>query len=111
MSNLKMYICVREEVPACMVPVLVAHTVLNANRYFSLHNEIGIREWYFKWMQDSFKKCVVKVNEKEWKKIVSNPFAYLGHENSTMNGEKSCAILPVAEEYPNVIKFARLWQP
>lgn len=109
--DLKMYICVREEVPAHMVPVLVAHTVLNAHNHFIFNSEDGVREWYHNWFRDSFKKCVVQVNDKEWKKIVSNPYTYLGHENSTMNGEKSCAIIPIMYEYPNVIKFARLWKP
>lgn len=109
--DLKMYIAVREEVPAHMVPVLVAHTVLNADKYFcnNCTQEVAIQ--YCKWLINSFKKCVVSVNKKEWGKIIQIPHVYLGHENTTLDGEKSCAIAPIMQEYPNVIKFARLWKP
>lgn len=100
-----MYIAVREEVAPHMVPVLVAHSVLKADEHFLLS------EIYWDWKFGSFKKCVVKVNQKEWNKIIQIRCVYLGHENTTMNGEKSCAILPIMEEYPNVIKFAKLWTP
>lgn len=105
MSNLKMYICVREEVPAFMVPTLVAHTVLNADEHFLLS------KIYWDWKLDSFKKCVVKVNEKEWMKIIQIEHTFLGHENTTLGGAPSCAIPPIMVEYPNVIKFAKLWKP
>lgn len=88
-----------------MVPVLVAHTVLNAEEHFLLDQD------YWDWKLDSFKKCVVKVNKKEWEKISQIPYTFLGHENTTMNGEKSCAVPPIMDEYPNVIKFAKLWKP
>lgn len=111
MSDLKLYIAVREEVAPEMVPVLVAHTILNADDHFYYHEDLIVATWYMSWKQDSFKKVVVKVNEKEWKKIVEIPNVYLGHENTQMGGEKSCAVIPVMEEYPNVIKFSKVWRP
>jgi peptidyl-tRNA hydrolase len=111
MADLKMYICVREEVPAFMVPTLVAHTVLNNDTAYNNSCNWNHIEHYYEWKHESFKKCVVKVNEKEWSKILQIPFVFLGHENSTLGGEKSCAIPPIMFEYPNVIKFAKLWKP
>jgi hypothetical protein len=117
MSNPKMYICVHEDVPSFMVPTLVAHTILNVDTayqrpdlYENIEGVIVCDNYRF-WKKYSFKKCVLKVNSKEWKKIIQIPFVYLGHENSTLNGEKSCAILPIMDEYPNVVKFAKLWAP
>lgn len=72
-----------------------------------------ILENYFKWLNFSFKKCVVRVNQKEFDKIAALDGTYLGHENTTLGGKKSCAIpIPVSnEELPKVLKFAKLWKP
>lgn len=104
---MKLYIAVLDEVPDFIVPTLVAHTVLNAHRIFS-----GTPS-YDKWLYDSFKKCVVRVNRKEFDKIADIPASYLGYENKTLNGEYSCVIpLPVEnDQLPNVLKFAKLWKP
>jgi hypothetical protein len=53
------------------------------------------------------------VNQKEFDKIAALPFTYLGHENNTLDGRKTCAIPPpLPNEYlPNVLKFAKLWEP
>lgn len=104
---MKLYICVLDEVPDYIVPTLVAHTILNAHRIFSTTDS------YNKWLMTSFKKCVVKVNRKEFNKIADLPATYLGYENRTLGGEFSCAVpLPVDEmSLPNVLKFAKLWAP
>jgi len=104
---MRLYIAVLEQVPDFMVPTLVAHTVLGA------HLSMCSNQVYQHWLNDSFKKCVVRVNQKEFDKICQLPGTYLGHENTTLSGQKSCAI-PVPspnEELPNVLKFAKLWKP
>jgi hypothetical protein len=116
MSDLKLYIAVLDEVPDFIVPTLVAHTVLNAHIDFSMLNEHMIpnqRRLYDVWLNASFKKCVIRVNRKEFAKIAAIPNTYLGHENKTLGGEKSCAIpVPVYnDDLPNVLKFAKLWAP
>jgi type III restriction enzyme len=63
------------------------------------------------WFEESFKKCVVRVNQKEFDKIAALPSVYLGHENTTLEGRKSCAVVCPREEIPNVLKFAKLWKP
>lgn len=115
-SYLKMYIAVLDEVPDYMVPTLVAHSVLGAHLEFE---ELGIKNFkskvtYNEWLENSFRKCVVRVNRKEFEKIITLPTqVYLGHENKTLNAEKSCAVVfPVSSNaVPNVLKFAKLWSP
>lgn len=104
---MRLYIAVLDEFPDFMTPTLVAHSVLGAHLKFKDNTE------YVKWLTDSFKKCVVRVNRKEFEKISSLPNVYLGHENNTLGGQKSCAIpLPCEnDEVPKVLRFAKLWKP
>lgn len=124
---LKLYIAVLDDVPDFMVPTLVAHSMLGAHLEFTqipnltcdtvLDSEEGFYHpnilLYEQWLFDSFRKCVIRVNRKEFEKIKQLGNVYLGHENTTLGGEKSCAIpLPVwSNELPNVLKFAKLWKP
>jgi hypothetical protein len=107
MEQMKMYIAVLDEVPDYITPTLVAHSVLGAHLAFAEN------ENYQDWLDHSFKKCVLRVNAKEFAKISALPGVYLGHENKTLGGIKSCAIpVPCAnEDLPNVLKFAKLWKP
>jgi len=105
-TELKLYIAVLDEVPAYMVPTLVAHAVLGAHIHFN-----GEFPDYNIWLKDSFRKVVLKVNRKEFDKIKVLDNVYLAHENKTINAEKSCAVVCPRAEYPNVIKFAHMWQP
>jgi hypothetical protein len=104
---MKMYIAVLDEFPDYMVPTLVAHSVLGA------HLEFQTQPRYKGWLSMSFKKCVVRVNQREFDKIAALEHVYLGHENKTLDGRKACAVvLPnLEEDDPNVLKFAKLWKP
>ena len=103
---MKLYIAVLDEFPDYMVPTLVAHAVLAA--HFKFENDRNYKDW----LNYSFKKCVVRVNQKEFDKISELPKVYLGHENKTLNAKKSCAVVcPIPGEQPNVLKFAKLWKP
>lgn len=113
---LKLYIAVLDEVPDGMVPTLVAHSMLGA--HLSMYGQHLLTmdaqdALYDQWLKESFRKCVVKVNRKEFEKIKQIPKIYLGHENKTLKGEKSCAVpLPVwNDDIPKVLKFAKLWKP
>lgn len=113
---LKLYIAVLDEVPDGMVPTLVAHSMLGAHlSMYELHllTMDAKDALYDQWLKESFRKCVVKVNRKEFEKIKQIPKVYLGHENKTLKGEKSCAVpLPVwNDDIPKVLKFAKLWKP
>jgi hypothetical protein len=111
---MKLYIAVLDEVPDFIVPTLVAHAVLSAHiEFHGMQDKDGILDKYDDWLETSYKKCVVRVNQKEFDKIAALPHTYLGHENKTLEGKKCCAVaLPCRnEDLPNVLKFAKLWQP
>lgn len=121
MTNNKMYIAALDEFPDYMVPTLVAHAVLgyHMEHYqedYKWNIPYGADEKYYptmyhNWLEHSFKKCVVRVNQKEFTKISNLPNVGLFHENKTLEGKKSCAVLVVDEDIPNVLKFAKLWNP
>lgn len=102
---MKLYIAVLDEFPDYMVPTLVAHAVLGA------HLKFAQRQHYMNWLETSFKKCVLRVNQKEFSKIAELEDVYLAHENKTLDGKKSCAVVMPREDIPNVLKFAKLWKP
>jgi hypothetical protein len=113
---MKMYIAVLDAVPDFMVPTLVAHSVLGAHLQFiqlNIFNAAPVYPAYIDWLENSFRKVTLRVNQKEFDKIAALKHTYLGHENKTLQGRKSCAIaLPCAnEDRPNVLKFAHLWEP
>lgn len=111
-SNLKLYIAVLDEVPDHMVPVIVAHAVLRAHKQFTPPSNAEEVFWpYHKWLEYSFKKVVLRVNRREFFKIKELPNVVLTYENSTLDKEDCCAVLCPREEYPNVIKFAKMWKP
>ena len=112
---MKLYIAVLDEFPDYMTPTLVAHSMLAAHiKWFKFNYDdiLGYSE-YMDWLQNSFKKVTVRVNQKEFDKIAALPDTYLGHENSTLEGRKSCAIaFPCdTKDLPNVLKFAKTWKP
>lgn len=103
---MRLYIAVLDEFPDYMTPTLVAHSMLSA------HLKFQDDPTYQKWLTESFKKCVVRVNQKEFDKIAELPNVHLGHENHTLGAKKSCAVVcPIDGEQPNVLKFAKLWKP
>ncbi len=114
MSYSKMYIAILDEAPDYMVPTLVAHSVINAHRFFTSdwRDQVDYNT-YEKWLENSYRKVVVKVSRKEFDKIRSTLLCWEGHENSICNAQPSCLVcLPVnADKIPNVLKFAKMWKP
>jgi len=105
---MRMYIAVLDEFPDHMTPTLVAHAVLGAHLSFS-GNLI-----YDNWINNSFKKCVIRVSQKEFDKISQLGSVYLAFEKHTLDGKVSAAVIrPYAEDrdIPKVLKFAKLWKP
>jgi peptidyl-tRNA hydrolase len=102
-----MYIVVLDEAPDYMVPTLVAHSAINAHRYFEGSPE------YDEWILNSYKKVVVRVSRKEFDKIAARHYCWKGHENTICGGEPSCLIvMPVHTcEVPPILSFAKLWKP
>ena len=105
MLDLKLYIAVLKDFPDYMVPILVAHSVLNAHMRFEYF------ELYSEWLRNSFKKVVVSVNDKEFSKIKELPNVFIGHETNTLDSRPSCVVVCPSYEKHNVLKFAKLWSP
>ena len=113
---MKMYIAVLDQVPDFMVLTLVAHSVLAAHIKFSKPNYFNadpLYPTYIDWLENSFSKVTLRVNQKEFDKIAAMDYTYLGHENTTLEGRKCCAIPLVCanEDRPNVLKYAKMWAP
>lgn len=108
-EDIKLYIAVRDDFPDFMAPTLVAHTMLGAHLYFQ---NISAPNYVY-WLQNSFKKCVVRVNQKEFTKIRDLQWSYVGRENKTLDGQDASVVAwPVFnKDLPNVLKFAKLWSP
>lgn len=102
---MRMYIAVLEDFPDYMTPTLVAHAILNAHTTFS-----G-KYHYDMWLHESFKKCVVRVNKKEFDRIKELDDVVLQHENNTLGGLTACAVVCPRPDNPNVLRFAKLWKP
>lgn len=104
-NAMKMYIAVLDEFPDHMTPTLVAHSVLAAHLKFQ--NDAN----YSKWITESFRKVVVRVSQKEFNKIKELEDVHYGHENKTLEGKETCAVICPREDTPNVLKYAKLWKP
>lgn len=116
---MKLYIAVLDEFPDYMTPTLVAHAMLGAHMHFIRVNHIDEivdkgtykHPEYIDWLKNSFKKCVVRVNQREFDRIAALDDVYLAHENTTLEGRKACAVVCPRTDIPNVLKFAKLWKP
>ncbi len=104
---MKMYIAVLDSFDDFMTPTLVGHAVLGYHLEQTKHSN----SLYQHWLTTSFRKVTLRVNQREFDKIAQLPNVGLFHENNTLQGKKSCAILVVGEDVPNVLKFAKLWKP
>jgi len=100
-----MYIAVLDEFPDYMTPTLVAHSVLGAHLKFQNDEE------YNYWLNNSFRKCVVRVTQKEFDKISGLEKVFIGHEKKTLEGKPSCAVVCPREDVHAVLRFAKLWKP
>lgn len=102
---MKLYIAVLDEFPDFMTPTLVAHSVLSAHLKFEKNED------YQNWLQNSFRKVVLRVSRKEFDKIKCLDDIHLGYELNTLNGQESCIVIQPRKDLPNVLKFAKLWKP
>ena len=108
----KMYIAVLDEFPDYMSCTLVAHAVLSHHLHVDYDISYGqYKNMYSDWRINSFKKVVIRVNQKEFDKISQLPNVTLSHENNTLNVKEACAVVAVDDIIPNVLKFAKLWEP
>lgn len=101
----KLYICIIDNFPDFMTPTLTAHAVLRHHLEFE-HNER-----YKNWLNNSFRKCVVRVNQKEFDKIRALDDVCESYELHTLEGQVSCLTIVSNKEEHKVLQFAKLWKP
>jgi peptidyl-tRNA hydrolase len=99
---MKMYIVVKEDVPAKFVPVICSHASLSA--YLRYQNDELVQEW----LKSSFKKVVCKVSNEEFEKCKSLERSEVITESALENKEVACVLLP-RPEFPKFIKFLKLY--
>lgn len=106
-----MYIAVLDEFTCHMTPTLVGHAVLR--HHIAWFNGDIDKELYQNWINASFRKVVLRVNQKEFDKIKELPNTVQSWENTTLGGKPSCVTVVVDTEvdFPNVLKFGKLWKP
>lgn len=102
----KMYIAVLDEAPDYMVPTLVAHSVVNAHINMNFYDE------YREWLENSFRKVVLRVSRSEYDKIKQKCAVYWeGHENTICDGKGSCLVVLPSDKHPWVLRNASMWAP
>lgn len=79
----------------------IAHVTLMAHKAFQ-----GIPE-YDDWLANSFRKCLILVNKKEFEKIKQLENVVVATETAMPGWELTAAVCP-RSDYPNVLKYAKL---
>ena len=100
---MKMYIVVKEDVPANYVPVVCAHASLSA--YLRNVDDVNVQDW----AKNSFKKAICKANESEFNNCKSLEGSVVITESSLNNKEVAVVLLP-RPEFPKFVKFLRLYK-
>jgi len=100
---MKMYILVKDNVPAGIAIVAAAHASLAAYLKFSEHENVK------EWLSGSFYKVVCAVNSKEFETAKSFDDSVVLTESSLGGAEVAIAFMP-RNEWPKPFKFYRKWQ-
>ena len=102
LSNLKMYILVRDSIDPDMAIVSVGHASLAC--YLKYYGDYYMREW----AERSFKKVICKVNDKEFNRAKEFDDALVITESSIDNEEVCLALCPRLE-WPKQVRFYKLY--
>lgn len=99
---MKMYICIKDDVPKNFVPVISAHASLAC--YLKYKDSEIIQEW----LDKSFRKVIVKVNEKEFNKAKELDSVVL--TESALDGIEVAVAIPPMVECPKFMKYLQLYK-
>src|SRR5574337_1870775 len=99
---LKLYIAINSE----ELKKDFAHTILSVS-HVTLMAHLAFKDLpeYQDWLTNSFRKCLVLVNNKEFSKMKQLPNVVVATESACGNREITLALAP-RTEWPNVVKFA-----
>lgn len=99
-----MYILIKDDVPDHMVPVISAHVSLGT--YLEFQHLTDMQDW----LKNSFRKVVVKVNQKEFDNMKNSEYNRRVFTESALDGmEVAIGCVPTEQEKP--FKFYKLWKP
>lgn len=98
----RLYFAVLDTVDLGHQILSVAHGTLMAHLRFSGNPE------YEDWLKNSFRKCVCRVNAKEFDKLKHLDDVVVVTEMALDNQEIAVVICP-RKEYPNVVKYMKLF--
>lgn len=101
---MKMYILIRESVPAKFAPVIAAHAALACYKKFEQDEDMQT------WVNSVFKKVVCKVNDKEFENAKKEERHLVLTESALNNEEVAIAFSPRVE-YSKQFRFFRMWSP
>lgn len=99
---MKMYILIKESVPAKLAPVIAAHASLACYKKFEQDEDMQT------WINSVFKKVVCKVNEKEFENA-KKEVKHLVLTESALNNEEVALVFSPREEYSKQFRFFRMW--
>jgi len=100
---MKMYILIKEDVPAGFAVLAAAHASLAAYLKFQETPEVA------QWLSGPFYKTICVVSEKEFEKAKACSDSVVITESALDNREVAIAFRP-REEWPKVFKFFRLYR-
>lgn len=99
---MKMYILIKDNVPAKLAPVIAAHASLACYKKFEEDEDMQT------WINSVFKKVVCKVNDKEFENAKKEAKHLLLTESALSNKEVAIVFSP-REEYSKQFRFFRMW--
>jgi len=100
---MKMYILIKDDLPAGFAVLAAAHASLAAYLKFKDSSEI------VEWLSGSFFKVVCSVNDKEFEKAKQCPDNVVITESALDNLEVAIAFKP-RQEWPKPFKFYKLYK-
>ena len=104
-KQMKMYLLVKEDLELGLAMVSVAHAVLACHLQFQ--DDLDYRAW----LDNSFKKCVCKVNPKEFESAKKLGKHVIMTESSLDNQETAIVFCPrKIENLEKNFKFYKLWK-
>ena len=99
---MKLYILVKDSIDIGLAMTAVAHASLVAHLQF--HKDLE----YQQWLNESFKKVVCKVNEKEFEKAKTFDNCVIITDSSLGHAEIAIVFKP-RNEFPKPFKFYKLY--
>lgn len=98
-----MYILIKEDLPIGNALVAAAHASLMC--HLEHYNDLE----YSEWVRKSFRKCICKVNDKEFEKAKEIPDNMVVTESS-LDGQEVAIVLKPRKEWPKNVQYYRLWK-